>query len=214
MPVATVPVSPNNSGNSLLVRVRDGVDESDFLPAFTEWARKQLRAGNYYVRGVQTYEDIIEKDMKEVHQHFRVRSILGVFFLFCLFLGVTGTFWMQTRSRREEIGIMKSFGATRNTVMRIFLIEGFVLTTLAVAVACFLYLQYALKEGLYNPLPNSGNNLNILGGARFWFEHFQQHFTVISLLTWVLLLVVVCIGIYLPARGICRIPPTDALREE
>lgn len=214
MPVATVPVSPNNSGNSLLVRVRDGVDESDFLPAFTEWARKQLRAGNYYVRGVQTYEDIIEKDMKEVHQHFRVRSILGVFFLFCLFLGVTGTFWMQTRSRREEIGIMKSFGATRKMVMRIFLIEGFVLTTLAVAVACFLYLQYALKEGLYNPLPNSGNNLNILGGARFWFEHFQQHFTVISLLTWVLLLVVVCIGIYLPARGICRIPPTDALREE
>ena len=140
--------------------------------------------------------------------------LTSLFFLFFLFMGVTGTFWMQTRSRREEIGIMKSFGATRNTVMRIFLIEGFVLTTLAVAVACFLYLQYALKEGLYNPLPNSGNNLNILGGARFWFEHFQQHFTVISLLTWVLLLVVVCIGIYLPARGICRIPPTDALREE
>lgn len=212
MPVTSQLVYP--SGQSILLRVRKGVDEDEFLPAFTEWARKNLQTGNSYVRSVQPFRDFMYDDEDEVRQNFRVRTILVVFFLFFLFLGVTGTFWMQTRSRREEIGILKSFGATRGIIIRALLIEGIILATLAVVIGCFLYLQYAMKEGLYNPLGNNGNNISTLYSGRFWFEHFRQHFAVISVIIWALLQLVVCLGIWIPARRLSRIPPTEALHEE
>lgn len=212
MPVTSRLVYP--VGRSMLLRVRDGVDEDEFLPAFTEWARNNLKAGNSYVRSVQPFRDFMHEDGDDVRQNLRVRSILAGFFLFFLFMGVTGTFWMQTRSRREEIGILKSFGATRGTIVRSLLAEGFILATLAVIIGCLLYLQYVLKEGLYNPLGNNGNNICTLYSGRFWFEHFKTHFAVVSLITWALLQFVVCLGIWIPARGMSRVTPTEALHEE
>ena len=72
--------------------------------------------------------------------YVQMRMVLGIFFLFCLFLGVSGTFWMQTSNRREEIGIMKSFGATSSVIVRTLIAEGVILATVAVAIGCFLYL--------------------------------------------------------------------------
>ena len=136
--------------------------------------------------------------------------MLGAFFLFCLFLGVSGTFWMQTDSRREEIGIMKSFGATSARIVRILITEGIILATIAVMAGCFIYLQYALKEGLYI----SDANLRELLSGRYWFEDFATHFAIVSFITWAIVVIVVCIGIYIPASHISRITPTDALRDE
>lgn len=213
MPVITFATDATQT-QDLVVRLREGSDEAHQLPVFTDWAKRHLRAGNYFVREVQSFRDYMSEDEKVLHQQLRVRSILGGFFLLFLFLGVTGTFWMQTRSRCEEIGIMKSFGATATTIVRSFLWEGVVLVTFAVAVACLLYLQYALKEGLYSPWGMEGNNLPTLQTGRYWFEDFALHFGVISLLTWLVMALVVSLGIYLPARAMSRISATAALADE
>lgn len=156
----------------------------------------------------------MQADRQEVTQQLRVRTILAGFFLLFLFLGVTGTFWMQTRSRCEEIGIMKSFGATSSQIMRAFLTEGFVLVTVTVGAACLLYLHYALDEGLYTPWSQNGNNLTNLLQGRYWFESFGIHVAVVSLLTWTILVIVVSLGIYIPTRQLSHMQPTEALREE
>ena len=57
-------------------------------------------------------------------------------------------FWLQTRTRREEVGVMLSFGATRSDIVRLLMGEGTVLTVVASLTGFLLYLQYALKEGL------------------------------------------------------------------
>lgn len=213
MPVMSM-LTHASATQDLVVRLREGVNESDFLPAFNEWAKKQLHAGNYYVRSVQSFSEYMQADRQEVTQQLRVRTILAGFFLLFLFLGVTGTFWMQTRSRCEEIGIMKSFGATSSQIMRAFLTEGLVLVTVTVGAACLLYLHYALDEGLYTPWSQNGNNLTNLLQGRYWFESFGIHFTVVSLLTWTILVVVVSLGIYIPTRQLSHMQPTEALREE
>lgn len=213
MPVMTFAINATQA-QDIVVRLREGDNESHLLSVFTDWAKRHLRAGNYYVREVQPFREYINEDEKVLQQQLRVRLILGGFFLLFLFLGVTGTFWMQTRSRSEEIGILKSFGATSATIVRSFLLEGLVLVTFAVAVACLLYLQYALKEGLYTPWGMEGNNLPTLQAGRYWFEDFALHFGVISLLTWLVMLLVVCLGIYLPARSMSRISATAALADE
>ena len=48
----------------------------------------------------------------------------------------------------------------------------------------------------------------------YWVSDFTQHFFIVSLVILLILLAVVLVGIYIPARSISRIPPTEALREE
>ena len=45
-------------------------------------------------------------------------------------------------------------------------------------------------------------------------DNFPLHFLAVSAFVYVLLLVVVLVGVYIPARRISRIPPTEALRDE
>ena len=81
-----------------------------------------------------------------VNYTYRVNLLMGGFFLISLCLGVSGTFWMQTRNRREEVGIMKSFGARSVYIIRMLLGEGIVLSTLATLTGCLIYLQYAYTD--------------------------------------------------------------------
>ena len=213
VPVRICP-QPNMQAEAIVFRADDNMDGKAFREAFADWAGKQLKAGNYYAGAVQTYSEYIDDGNTEVATFLQSRTVLGAFFLFCLFLGISGSFWMQTDSRREEIGVMKSFGATSGYIMRMLITEGLILTTVAVLLGCFIYLQYAMKAGLYTPADAFGGNLPGLLAGRYWFEHFTTHFLVVSLATWFVMAVVACTGICIPARNISRIMPTDALHDE
>ena len=98
----------------IALRIDDHLSEKVFLHHFREWMNKELTVGNYYVKSVQSFSDIQEQHefSEGITNQYRLNLALGIFFLVNLCLGVAGTFWMQTRSRREEVGIMLSFGGT------------------------------------------------------------------------------------------------------
>ena len=48
----------------------------------------------------------------------------------------------------------------------------------------------------------------------YWVNRIPLHFLGVSLIVWIILLIVVSIGNYNPARSISRITPVDALRDE
>ena len=181
-----------------------------FLHDFKPWMIKEMKAGNLFARTAKAYNKIIdEREFSEgVTSKYRMNTALALFFMVNLCLGVIGTFWMQTRVRREEVGVMLSFGATPRHIIRLLMGEGVVLTTFAVFIGCLLYLQYAIKEGLY--VGNSWMN----SPDKYWVSEFTPHFLILSVLVYLVLLAVVLIGIYIPARRISRIPPTEALRDE
>ena len=181
-----------------------------FLHDFKPWMLQTLRAGNLYARDLKTYRQAIdEAEFSGSSSLYRRNLLVAVFFLINLCLGVAGTFWLQTRTRREEIGVMLSFGGTPGHIVRLLLGEGVVLTTVAVLVGCFVYLQFALSEGLSLGM-NWEENLR----PEYWTDFFGQHFLIVSLIVYAILLVVVSVGVYLPARHISRIQPTEALRDE
>lgn len=194
---------------AIVFRLRDDIDPDEFLADFREWADKELQLGNYYVSRVDPYQNFVKYSTTYVEQDCLQKMILACFFLFCIFFGVSGTFWMQTRSRCEEIGILKSFGATSGRILRLFLFEGLGLVTVAVLLGCVIYLQYALKSGLYMP-----QNLCCSPYVHYWFESFKEHFLIVSGVVWLLMMLIVSFGIYVPMRGISRIAPTEALHEE
>ncbi len=98
-----------------LIRLQPDVSEQRFLHDFRTWAYSNLKAGNLYIREVSTYKEQLDylEYGSGVTNKYRMNIILAVFFLINLALGVTGAFWLQTRSRREEVGIMLSYGQHR-----------------------------------------------------------------------------------------------------
>ena len=196
---------------TLVVRVKDGVDMSDFLKGFDEFVNKELNVGNFYAEKVESLNEIIRVSENSYVTLNDITLILTVFFLINLSLGVVGTFWLQTRDRVEEMGVLRTFGATKWNIRIMLLGEGFVLSTLAVFVGCMLYLQIALHTELVGTslgmLYSIGTNL-----TDSWILHFGEHFMIVSLLCYVVITITVLIGIYIPARSISNVNPIEALR--
>lgn len=199
-----------NWGEVIVVRTRPDISDKEFKRIFAE-NQKQLHAGNFYVSSLTDFGSRHTAYMYRSGNtnKLRINTALAIFFGISLCLGVIGSFYLQTRRRSEEGGIMRSFGATRGFLVRELLLEGVILTTIAWIIGCFIYLQYALKEGLevigwQHPHESMAN----------WTDHFTQHFIIVSLIVYVVLLIVVTIGIYIPARNISRVNPVDALRDE
>ena len=209
MPMLTIDTSYIPESAHILVRLKEGVSMERFLHDFRPWMVKEMRRGNLFARSVRSYEQIItESEAINSTPIYRRNLAMAAFFLVNLCLGVIGTFWLQTRTRREEVGVMLSFGATRSDIVRLLMGEGTVLTVVASLTGFLLYLQYALKEGLAK-----GQNW-VESTESYWVSDFTSHYLLVSLVIFLILLVVVLVGIYIPARNISRIPPTEALRDE
>ena len=194
---------------NFIVRLKEGESINKFHDKIASRIREGYGSGHLELTKVQTMSDL----NKEREFSFgytgvvQTYAILAVLFLANLCLGVIGTFWFQTKQRRGEVGIMRSFGATRGGIVRLILGEATILTTASFIIGCFIYLQYALKEGLY---------LGILAGnideGTTWVSDFSQHFIITSAIVYAVILTTVLIGAYIPAHSLSRIPPVEALR--
>ena len=194
----------------IAVRIKDGVSMERFMNDFKPWMLREMRAGNLYARDLQSYDDLIaDSEFSSAISLYRRNLSVAMFFLINLCLGVIGTFWLQTRTRREEIGVMLSYGATPYNIRRLLLGEGVVLTTIATLIGCIIYMQYGLSEGLHQ------ESIYIRAITQpCWVENFVQHFFIVSFIIYLILLLVVLTGIYIPAHRISNIAPTEALRDE
>ena len=81
-----------------------------------------MRVGNLYMRSVKSYHEVIADNDEEntVNYTYRVNLLMGGFFLISLCLGVSGTFWMQTRNRREEVGAGLILSSTAEDLSAVF----------------------------------------------------------------------------------------------
>lgn len=192
-----------------LIRLRPDISEQRFLHEFRPWAHKNLRAGNLYLRDIQTYQEHLKELEYEsgVTNKYRMNIGLAIFFLVNLALGVTGTFWLQTRSRREEVGIMLSYGASPGHICRLLMGEGAVLASFAWLVGCLIYLQYGIASGSWYRIDDEQV-------AFYWINDFWLHYVAVSLIVYIIIISVVLLGVYIPASRLSHIPPTEALHDE
>lgn len=198
----------------ILVRLKAGVDADAFCERLRPTMQKELRSGKTYVGEVETLDHLVEQDFRHSGYtgYLRRQISLAIFFMVNLCLGTIGTFWLQTRKRKEEIGIRRSFGASKRRIMREFLTEGFVLTTICHIVGCFLFLQYAISFGLSRGLMRTDMPLSHINDS--WLNHFAPHFLAVGTFIYLIILLTVSIGIAIPAWNICRKKPVEALRDE
>ncbi len=197
---------------TMTVRLLPNVDVEEFVKML-ESSEDDFSSGNYYVFDVCTYNDLIRKVGDEYEIFNRLVFVLMIFFMINVGLGIMGTFWLQTRNRTRDAGVMRSFGATRWNIRKMLLGEGVVLSTIAVAIGCFIYYHVALEFPFLSKAfaIRYDEGFNIID---YWVTNFGEHFMIISLLCYVVVVLTVSIGIYIPARKISNVNPIDALREE
>ena len=195
-----------------VIRLKPGVDASAFKKRFQQEVGPQLSVGNFYFDSLKEFSALSEAYAMEsgVTNKLRLQYALTGFALLCIFLGMVGTFWIRSNARREEIGVMRSMGASQRCIVRQFLIEAWLLLTLAFILVIPLLLYHAQANGLYAvemnryfvPNPAYGQN-------RFGF-----HFMVVLIISYLILLLIALIGTYIPVRRAARTLPADALRDE
>ena len=198
----------------ILVRVKEGVNLDKFIDDFNQNGIKQLHSGNLYARSIMKFSSVMEDRDSFYLNAMRMRYVLAAFFMISLCLGVIGTFWLQTKVRKEDIGVMLSFGGTPKTIMQMLMGEGALLCTIAVIIGCLIYMQYGISEALVNDYMWGGAREDSPMVADSWIDSFPQHFLIVSGIIWLIMMIVVLIGIYIPANKISHIQPTEALRDE
>ena len=202
--------------SDLLVRLKDGVDAATFCAQIRPTMQKELSSGRLFVCKAVSMQELIDHHLRFQGVTSRIRRYisLAIFFMVNLCLGTIGTFWLQTRKRKEDIGIMRSFGASKGRIFREFLSESFVLTTICHIVGCFLFLQYAYSYGLSTGIAIDEELLPYLRTGDSWLNHFAPHFLAVGIFIYLIILLTVSIGIAIPAWNIVRTKPVEALREE
>ena len=182
----------------LCVRVKEGQDV-DFMNRLKADSEKQLRVGNVFIADVRSFADIRcnfeQASMNELRNY-----IFGmVFLLLNIFLGLLGTFWFRTQQRRSEIALHKALGGTNHTIFNRLLSEGLLLLLIATVPAIIIDWNLAHAE------LNSWMNGTTLETGRF---------IITVVLTFILIVLMIVIGIGIPARKAMKIQPAEALREE
>ncbi len=200
--------------SQLLIRLRPDVNVRRFVEE-QNFRLRQFATDGLAIVSFTPYEDLTTSKNQfaspMLSYDFNLSVATAIFFLINLCLGVIGTFWMQTKRRTEESGIMRAFGATRGRIMGMFLAEGFVLTTLSMIITSILYLNY-VKTGLgelcINPqLPQCQPDPT-------WVADKPLHFCILAGIVYVIICIVVSIGIAIPAWNIVRTKVVKALRDE
>lgn len=199
---------------SIVVRLKPGVSAEDYIRDITPTLSRSMRSGQLYPHSPTAYTAMAARNSGDIDKRVFITVAIAVFFFINVFLGITGTFYLQTRRRSEEAGVMRSFGATSAGIVRGMLAEGLILVTLACIVGFTIYRIFIIKDDGLAKATGWENSAALREVMPMWWDDFTTHFAVISVLIYVIMLIIVMLGIYIPARRISRVNPVEALREE
>ncbi len=180
----------------LSVRVRPEADRN-FADRFTADMRK-LAIGPFYFSQIRSYDEAKEIFDTQTNNYIRTSLAILSFFVFNIFLSVTGTFWFRTRKRRGEIGLRMSVGASRKQIFSELTGESILILLIAVLPAMLVCFHIWWADVTVN-LWMDATWLRLLAGIGCTFG---------------LMLVMVLAGVWYPARRAMKTEPAEALHEE
>lgn len=192
---------------SIVFRVKAAADSADYREKFVREIAARLDTDNLFVADATPYTqqehqfEVMNGDTDKVNS----QSVVVLFLLVNVFLGLIGTFWFRTRRRRSEIALRMAMGSTRRQVFCLLAGEGLLLLTLVTLPAMLVCYNIGIAEFTI------GRTELITTWPVEWSI---PRFLLGSLGAWLLIAWMVLTGIWFPARQAMKIEPAEALHEE
>ena len=209
---SVVDCSADNASYFAYVRLKEGVDQKEFIKRFNTEVKPTLRIGNHYAGTMVDYNEVVEDNFYKggADSKNRFQLFISFFALFCAFLGITSTFWIRSSARSGDIGIMRSVGASRRRIIGQFVTEGLLLVTMAFAVALPLIVHLVASNDFAQPLNATNEELAAYSNM---FAPLPR-FAVITAATYFIIATTAVIAAVIPAARACKTGIADALKEE
>lgn len=192
----------------LVIRLKEGVDCEAFEKHFNEEIAPTLRRGYFRCHGLTKVSDMQKRFMKITggEGDMKMNIALSLFALGCIFLGMVGCFWIRANTRRSEIGLMRSVGASRKRVISQFLAETVILVTLAYIVVTPFLVETAKESIYYNKAYEMGYIIS------FYIKKIP-HFIMHTGCNYIIILSTALIGTYIAVNKVIAQHPADALKD-
>ena len=203
---------PPSAYSKLLLRLKSDVDAEDFVQRLTPTLTEEFHDGICILGNLETYKQHYDKQVAR-DQATMTRQLVAIplmLFSIIIVLGTLGTYWLQIRKRTEEFGILRSFGAKRRHIFFQIWGESAILTALACFVGCLIWFQFAIHWAVLS----NGGVYGVTGHETDWVSNFWLHFLIICVIQYLLMLVIVTLGIIIPALIAMYRKPVNALRYE
>lgn len=190
----------------IIYRLKERVDGNAFKEKVMNEIAPRFANTPTVIQGIASFEERLNwyNDIIGIYNHLRYTAVMAFFVLLCVFLGMTGTFWVRCRARRQEIGLMRSIGASQATITRQFMTEAWMLVTIGILIAQPFIIHY-IHELEWNVIDPT---------AHYW----QDSKTWITLATdgliYILMVLIALLGTWLPVKQAAKDLPAEALRDE
>ncbi len=201
---------------TIYFRLKDNTDEDEFKKKFENEIMPEYSRGIYHITGLQSYMENIEKHDKQynITNKYRLYAGLAGFSLFCAFIGVFSAFWIRTNSRRRDIGIMRSVGASQNRIVGQFVAETAILVTAAFIVTLPFIMHYIYVEGFAEPLAKVPTWIhNETPDQSYLHNRAVPHFATVTVIAYICISAIAIAGALIPVTRLTSSLPADALRE-
>ncbi|NDV83899.1 ABC transporter permease [Bacteroides sp. 51] len=189
-----------------VVRVNPDAAEG-FMDRFRKEMKDQLLIGPYYLDNVTSLEERKER-YDEGDTGDEIKSVLAItaFLFINVFLGIIGTFWSRTESRRSEIGLRLALGSSKRKVQWQMFTETMILLLIASLIGAYICVNLGQSE----LLETIGIPLADYKQAGFGSGHYFLNYGI----TLLFLAIISGFAVWYPSRLASRIQPADTLRAE
>ena len=185
---------------SIYIRVKADVDNHEFANSFIKTMSAKIHIPPFYIFDIESmnYYKQIDDARQGVTQEVNNTILMMSFFAFNVFLGLLGTFWFRTNSRRGEIAIRMAMGSSRKQTAIHFFTEGILLLAIAFLPAAIIALN----------IWNADLTVTMHADATI------LRLITTLIITFILMSVITLIGIWIPSKRAMNIQPADALHGE
>ena len=191
-----------NTNRADMVRILTTVHDDVMQRSVAQAATDQLQAAGLQVKSIRNASE----DRVIFAERFNIITVIMLFMAFLLAtvgtLGLMGTMSINVLERRREIGVLRAIGASDRAVIRLFVLEGVVISVIA----------WAGSIVLSQPMSRA---MSYVVGMNFAQSPLTYVFDLSALPLWLLIATVVSgLSSLIPARAAARLSVRETLAYE
>jgi putative ABC transport system permease protein len=188
--VVWTPIIPPGPSSFYIVRTQPG--KRDATMARVEKELPGLQPGNRFISKMQALEKSAALTRSGIRSSVVILSAVGVLVLAVTMVGLAGLAAFNVTTRTKQLGTRRAIGARKFHILRYFLVENWLITSVGALVGCTLALAVGVKLSQMYMMPRLPLYYLVGGIVSVW---------ALGLLS-----------VVLPARRAASIPPATATR--